>query len=50
MIQMNLLTKQTHRLRKELIVAVGEGIARDFGKVMYTLLYFKMDNQQRPIA
>ena len=37
-------------LEKELMVAVGEGIARDFGKVMYTLLYLKMDNQQRPIA
>ena len=48
---MNLFTKQkeTHRLRKWTYGCHGEGIVRDSGKVMYTLL-FKMDNQQRPIA
>ena len=41
MIQMNLLTKQkeTHRLRKQTHGCHGEG--KDFGKVMYTLLYLK---------
>ena len=28
-------------LENELMVAVGEGIARDFGMVIYTLLYLK---------
>ena len=27
---------------------MGEGIVRDFGMDMYTLLYFKMDHQQGP--
>ena len=27
---------------------MGEGIVREFGMDMYTLLFFKMDNQQRP--
>jgi len=40
---MNLLTKQkeTHRLRKQTHGCHGEGIVKDFGKVMYTLLYLK---------
>ena len=43
MIQMNLLTKQkeTHRLRKRTHGCQGEGIVKDFGKVMYKLLYLK---------
>ena len=41
MIQMDLLTKQQeiHRLRKPTHGFQGEGRVRDFGKVMYTLLY-----------
>ena len=40
---MNLLMKQkeTHRLRKQIHGCQVEGIARDFGKVISTLLYFK---------
>ena len=40
---MNLLTKQKRLtdLENELMVAEGEGIVRDFEKVMYTLLYLK---------
>ena len=40
---MNLLTKQkeTHRLRKRTHGCQGEGIVKDFGKVMYKLLYLK---------
>ena len=40
---MNLLTKQkeTHRLRKPCYGCLGEGIVREFGKVMHTLLYSK---------
>ena len=36
--QMKLLTKQkeTHRLRKQTHGCQGEGIVKDFGKVMYT--------------
>ena len=43
MIQMNLFTKQkeTHRLRKQTYGCQGEGVVKDFGKVMYTLLYLK---------
>ena len=43
MIQKNLLIKQKtfKDLEKELRVAGGEGIVRDFGKVMNTLLYLK---------
>ena len=39
----NQLTKQkeTHRLRKGTYGCCREGIARDLGKVMYTLLYLK---------
>ena len=35
------LTKEeeTHRLRKQAYGSLGEGIVRDFGKLMYTLLY-----------
>ena len=38
---MNLLTKQkeTHRLRKQTYGCWGEGIVREFGMAMYTLLY-----------
>ena len=42
--------KRTHRFGKQTHISVGEGIVRDFGKVMYTLLYLKMDNQQGPIV
>ena len=40
---MNLLTKQkeTHRLRKQTHGCWGEGIVKDFGKVMYILIYLK---------
>ena len=43
MIQMNLLTKQkeARRLRKQTYGCQGEGIVREFGKVMYILLYSK---------
>ena len=43
MIPMNLLTKpkETHRLRKGTHGCQGEGIVKDFGKVMYKLLYLK---------
>ena len=42
---MNLFTnqKQTHRLS-----CLAEGIVREFGMDRYTLLVFKMDNQQGP--
>ena len=54
MIQMNLLTKhkQTHRLGERTHGCRGggegwwEGIVREFGIDMYTLLIFKMNNQQ----
>ena len=40
---MKLITKQkeTDRLRKQTQGSQGEGIVKDFGKVMYTLLYLK---------
>ena len=40
---MNLLTKQkeSHRLRKQTYGCWGEGIAREFGKVMSMLRYSK---------
>ena len=38
---MNLLTKQTHGLRKQTHGCWGEDIVKDFGKVAYTLLYLK---------
>ena len=43
MIQINLLTKykEMHRLRKLTYGCWGEGIVREFGKVMYTLVYLK---------
>ena len=41
MIQMNLPDKETHRLRKQIYGCGGEVIVRDFGMVMYTLLYLK---------
>ena len=33
--------KETHRLRKQAYGYLGEGIVRDSGKFMYTLLYVK---------
>ena len=33
--------KETHRLRKQTQGSQGEEIVKDFGKVMYTLLYLK---------
>ena len=43
LIQMNLLTKEKdiHRLRKWIYGCQGEGIVREFGKVMNTLPYSK---------
>ena len=43
MIQMNLFTeqKETHRLRKGAYGCQGEGIVREQGMDMYTLLYSK---------
>ena len=40
---MSLLSKQkeTHSLRKRTQSCWGEGIVKNFGKVMYTLLYLK---------
>ena len=35
------LQKETHRLRKQIHGCQGEGIVKDFGKIMYTLLYLK---------
>ena len=49
MIQMNLLIKQRLTdLENKLMVTSEEGIVREFGMDMYTLLFFKMDNQQGP--
>ena len=33
--------KETHRLRRGTYGCQGEGIVREFGKVMYTLLHLK---------
>ena len=43
MIQMNLIIKhkKTHRFENELMAAGGEDTVREFGKVIYTLLYLK---------
>ena len=43
MIQMNLFTRQkeTHRLGKRIYGCQGKGTVREFGTVMYTLLYSK---------
>ena len=42
MMQMNLQNrKRLTDLENDLMVFGGEGVVRDFGKVMYTLLYFK---------
>ena len=43
MLQMSLLRRQqeTHTLRKQTYGCQEEGIVREFGKVMYTLLYSK---------
>ena len=42
MIQINLQNRRRLTdLENELMVASGEGRVRDFGKVMYTLLYLK---------
>ena len=49
MIQMNLLIKQRLTdLENKLMVTSEEGIVRKFGMDMYTLLFFKMDNQPGP--
>ena len=51
MIQMNLKNrKRLTDLENELMVADGVGIVREFGKAMYTLVYLKWINQQRPIV
>ena len=54
---MNLFTKQkqTHRFRERTSgyrggEGWGEGIVRGFGIDMYTLLCFKIDDQQGPIV
>ena len=41
MIQMNLQNKETHRLRKRTYGCGGAVLVRDFGMVMYILLYLK---------
>ena len=41
MIQVDLFSKKKETHRKKLMVARGEGIVTDFGKVMSTLLYLK---------
>ena len=49
----NELTKQkeTHRLRKPTHGCWGEGTVKDFGKVMYTLLYLKwITNKDLPYS
>ena len=49
MIQMNLFTKQTHRLER--MGRVGEGTVREFGiDMVHFNMYavFKMDDQQGP--
>ena len=48
---MILLTKQkeTHRLRKQTYGCQGEGVVKDFGKVMYTLLYLKWIPNKDPL-
>ena len=40
--------KETCRLRKETYGCPVEGIVVESGKGINTLLFFKMDNQQRP--
>ena len=47
-IQMNLFTeqKETHRLRKRAYGCQGEGIVREQGMGMYTLLYSKWINNK----
>ena len=49
---MNLQNKEIHRLREWTygcwVKRQGKGIVREFEMDMYTLLYFKMDNQQGP--
>ena len=50
---MNLLTKQkeTHRLRKQTHGCQGEGIVKNFAKVMYTLRYLKwITNKDLPYS
>ena len=37
----DLLTRETHRLRKRIYSCQGEGRVRDFGMDMYTRLYLK---------
>ena len=38
---MNLQNRKRHRFRKQTYGCQGEGIVREFGKVMYPLLYLK---------
>ena len=51
MIQMNLLTKQKEiqTSKTNLWLPWGEGIVREFGKDMYTLLYFKWITNKDPL-
>ena len=51
MIQINEITiqKEIHRLGKTTYGCLGEGIVRDFGKVMYALLYLKWITNKDPL-
>ena len=50
MIQINLQNrKRLTDLENELMVASGEGRVRDFGKVMYTLLYLRWITNKNPL-
>ena len=50
MIQINLQNrKRLTDLENELMVARGEGIVREFGMDMYTLLYFKWITNKDPL-
>ena len=42
--------KRLTDLENKLMAASGEGIVKDFGKVMYTLLHLKWITKKRPIA
>ena len=46
---MNLLKKQkqTHRLREQALGCQGDAAVKHFGKVMYTPLYLKWNQQKR---
>ena len=43
---MNLQNRKRHRFRKQTYGCQGEGIVREFGKVMYTLLFSKWMTHQ----